>query len=144
MGGGLMQRGTFKDLNLVRGGLKKITTNFPVKMKLTYFFMGLTHNFHGKKGALKFLEVLKGGGGKKCLQYIFVFASAPLPLTEWSFFSQTSGGKIWEHSFWVSVRMRYFWNLTLTITLFLFIWQVRSRSLMEKQCWSNISCCVLR
>ena len=57
---------------LVRGGwckegvlkfvypCKIITKNFPVKIDFSCFSMGLTHNFHGKKGALKSFEVWKG------------------------------------------------------------------------------------
>ena len=42
--------GPLRFLTLVRGALKKITSNFPVKIEFTCFCMGLTHNFHGKKG----------------------------------------------------------------------------------------------
>ena len=43
------KRGPLKFLTLVRGALKKITTDFPLKIKFTCFSMGLTRNFHGKK-----------------------------------------------------------------------------------------------
>ena len=32
----------------------KITTDFPLKIEFTCFSMGLTHNFHGKKGGPEF------------------------------------------------------------------------------------------
>ena len=51
------KRGHFKFLTLVRGALKKITSNFPVKIEFTCYSMGLTRNFHGKRGVLKFSEV---------------------------------------------------------------------------------------
>ena len=47
--GGLMQK----------RGPEKISKNFPVKIEFMCFSMGLTHNFHGKKGGggLKYFEV---------------------------------------------------------------------------------------
>ena len=62
--GGLMQKGgPLKFLTLVRGALKKITTDFPLKIEFTSFSMGLARNFHGKKrGALTFL---RSEGGPK-------------------------------------------------------------------------------
>ena len=56
MGGGeWCKKGSLKFLCLVRVCLeKRNTTNFPVKLELTCFSMGLSHNFHGKKGALAF------------------------------------------------------------------------------------------
>ena len=51
------KRGVLKILGPCRGALKKGTTNFPVKFEFTCFSMGLTCNFHGKQGALKFFEV---------------------------------------------------------------------------------------
>ena len=49
---------------LVRGALKKITTNFRVEIEFTCFSMGLATIFCCKKGALKFFEVEKGGGAR--------------------------------------------------------------------------------
>ena len=67
------KRGPLKLLTLVRGGPEKITTNFPVKIiEFTYFSMGLTRNFHGKKGALIFFCGLKGVGSEKCSRYFFL------------------------------------------------------------------------
>ena len=64
--GGLMQKGgPLKFLTLVRGALKKISTDFPLKIEFTCFSMGLTRNFHGKKGGLEIFCGLKGGGRPK-------------------------------------------------------------------------------
>ena len=41
--------------------MKKITTDFLLKIEFTCFSMGLTRNLHGKKGAQKFFCGLKGG-----------------------------------------------------------------------------------
>ena len=60
-----MQKGgplTF--LTLVRGALKKITTDFPLKIEFTCFSMGLTRNFHGKKGGPEILLQSEGGPEK--------------------------------------------------------------------------------
>ena len=46
----MQKRRPLQFLTLVRGALKKMTTNFPVKIVFTCFSMGLTQNFHGKKG----------------------------------------------------------------------------------------------
>ena len=63
--GGLMQKGgPLKFLTLVRGALTKITTDFSLKIEFTCFSMGLTCNFHGKKGGPDFLCGLKGGPEK--------------------------------------------------------------------------------
>ena len=49
--GGLVQKGALKIFDPCKGGgLKKITTYFPLKFEFTCFSMGLTCNFHGKKG----------------------------------------------------------------------------------------------
>ena len=47
LGGPDAKRGPLKFLTLVRAALKKITTNFPVKIEFTCFSMGLSGNFHG-------------------------------------------------------------------------------------------------
>ena len=77
--GGLMQKGgRLNFLTLVRGGgLEKITTNFPVKIEFTCFPMGLTHNFHGKKGGPEIFGGLKGGP-RKIFAIIF-FCIRPPP-----------------------------------------------------------------
>ena len=64
--GGLMQKGgALKMFDPNKGGgLKKITTDFPLKIEFTCFSMGLTPNFHGKKGGLKFFLQSEGGGGQ--------------------------------------------------------------------------------
>ena len=64
------KRGPLKFMTLVRGTLKKIT-NFLVKIEFTCFSMGLTHNFHEKKGALNFLSLK--WGAKKFSRYFFFF-----------------------------------------------------------------------
>ena len=64
---------------LVRGGAwKKITTDFPLKIEFTCFSMGLTRNFHGKKGALKFF--LRSESGPRKIFAINIFCIRP-PLT---------------------------------------------------------------
>ena len=61
----MQKGGPLKLLTLVRGGGLKKITNFPVKIEFTCFSMGLTCNFHGKKGgALKFFCGLKEGPEK--------------------------------------------------------------------------------
>ena len=47
-------------LTLVRGAMKKNTTNFPVKIEFTRFSMGLTGNFYDKKGGAEIFEVGRG------------------------------------------------------------------------------------
>ena len=43
--------------NPCKGGLEKITTNFPVKIEFTCVIsMELTRNFHGKKRGPEFFE----------------------------------------------------------------------------------------
>ena len=60
-GGWCKKGGPYQFLTPVRGGgLKKIMTNFCVKFKFTCFSMGLTHNFHGKKGGPEIVWGLKG------------------------------------------------------------------------------------
>ena len=60
---GLMQKGgSLKIFDPCKGGPKKITTDFPLKIELTCFSMGLTRNFHGKKGFPEiFFAVWRGG-----------------------------------------------------------------------------------
>ena len=66
------KRRPLKFLTLVKGTLKKITTNFPVKIEFTCFSMGLTCNFHGiKEGPWNFWR--SGGGGQKNLAIFFFF-----------------------------------------------------------------------
>ena len=66
-----MQKEVLNFFTLVRGPLKKITTNLLVKIEFTFFSMGLTRNFHGKKGS----DILRSesGRGEYC-----IFLSAPL------------------------------------------------------------------
>ena len=69
------KRGALKIFDPCKGAgeaLKKITTNFPVKIKFTCFSTGLTRNSHGKKGALKFFEVWRGEGAKHFRDKIFL------------------------------------------------------------------------
>ena len=49
-GGTDTKKRPLKFLTFVMVALKKITTNFPVKIEFTCFSMGLTHNFHSIKG----------------------------------------------------------------------------------------------
>ena len=63
--GGWCKKGPLKCLTLVRGALKKITTDFPLKIEFTCFSLGLTSNFHGKKGGpdFFFFFFLRSEGG---------------------------------------------------------------------------------
>ena len=58
----------------------KITTNLLVEIEFTCFAMELTCNFHGKKGALKFL---KSEGGQNFFA-IFFFHQVPLYKCLWT------------------------------------------------------------
>ena len=49
-----MQKGALKICDPCKGGLEKITTNYPVKIEVTCFTMGLTRHFQNKSGALIF------------------------------------------------------------------------------------------
>ena len=50
-----------------KGGPEKITTDFPLKIEFTCFSMGLTSNFHGKKGGPE-IFLRSEGGAEKCLR----------------------------------------------------------------------------
>ena len=60
--GGLRRKGALKLFEPCKGGPEKIAKDFPLKIEFTCFSMGLTHNFHGKKGGgdLNFFCGLKG------------------------------------------------------------------------------------
>ena len=80
----MQKEGSLKFLTLVRGALKKITTDFPLEIEFTCFSMGLTHNFHGKKGGPEIF--LRTEGRPPKIFAINVFCIRP-PLTsvcEWS------------------------------------------------------------
>ena len=47
----MQKGGPLNFLTLVRRGLEKNTSIFSVKIEFTCFSLGLTHNFHGKKGS---------------------------------------------------------------------------------------------
>ena len=69
-----MQKGSLEFLTLVRGALKTLPQNFPVKIELTCVIsMELTRNFHGKRGALNFLRP-EGEGAKNWDNF---FSSGP-------------------------------------------------------------------
>ena len=77
--GGLTQRGwTLKIFDPCKGALKKITTNFPVKIQFTCFSMGLTRNFHGKRGALIFFFAVWMGAPKNFRDKHFLHQPPPL------------------------------------------------------------------
>ena len=70
----MQKGGPLNFLTLVRGAPKKITTDFPLKIEFTCFSMGLTCNFHGKKGGPEIFCGLKGGGAENFLRKnIFCF-----------------------------------------------------------------------
>ena len=71
--GALCKKGALKMLTLVRGALKKLLQNFQKKNEFTCSSMGLSHNFHGKKGALKFFEVWRGSLKIFWDIYLFIF-----------------------------------------------------------------------
>ena len=71
----MQKGGSLKFLTLVRGALKKITTDFPIKIELTCFSMGLTRNFHGKKGGP---EIFCGLGAPKNFRDKYFLHQAPL------------------------------------------------------------------
>ena len=54
------KRGALKIYDPCKGALKKITTDFPLKIEFTCFSMGLTRNFHGKKLHGKNFAVWRG------------------------------------------------------------------------------------
>ena len=58
-----MQKGALNIFDTCKGSLEK-NTNFPAKIEFTCFSMGLTHNFHGKKGDPEFFLGLKEGSEK--------------------------------------------------------------------------------
>ena len=61
-------------LTLVRGALKKITTDFPLRIEFTCFSMGLALNFHGKKGGP---DIFCGLRGAKTFSQKIFFALGP-------------------------------------------------------------------
>ena len=59
--GSWCKKGALKIFDPCKGGPEKITTEFPLKIEFTCFSMGLTRNFHGKKGGLwNFFAVWRG------------------------------------------------------------------------------------
>ena len=64
----------FKIFDPCKGGPEKNRTNFPVKIEFTCVSLGLTHNFHGKKGPEIFLRSERG---PKKFRDFFFFASGP-------------------------------------------------------------------
>ena len=75
-GGPDAKRGPLKFLTLVRGGGLKKIYKFSSK-NWVCFSIGLTRNFHGKKGVLKYFEVWRGALKKFCNQFFLHL----LPLT---------------------------------------------------------------
>ena len=76
--GGLMQKGgPWKFLTLVRGALKKINTDFPLKIEFTCFSMGLTRNFHGKMGGPEIFLRSEGGAPKNFRNKYFLHQAPP-------------------------------------------------------------------
>ena len=83
----MQKGGPLKFLTLVTGALKKITTDFPLKIEFTCFSLGLTGNFQANEGGPEFFLRSDGGGGAKkfrnryCLHQappLQVFVSSPL------------------------------------------------------------------
>ena len=60
----MQKGGTLKFWTLVRGALKKITTDFQLKIEFTCFSLGLTCNFPGKKGGPEIFLLSEGGPEK--------------------------------------------------------------------------------
>ena len=67
------KKGGLEFFDPCKGGPKKITTDFPLKIEFTCFSMGLTCNFHGKKGGPEIFCSLKGGLKNFCEKNIFCF-----------------------------------------------------------------------
>ena len=78
LGGPDAKREALKICDPSKGALKKITTNFPVKIESTCFSMGLTHNFHGKKGGPAIFWGLKGAPKNFRDKFCIVFVNGPL------------------------------------------------------------------
>ena len=70
----MQKRGPLKFFTLVRRALKKITTDFPLRIEFTCFSMGLTRNFHDKKGPEIFLRF---EGGPRKIFAINIFCIRP-------------------------------------------------------------------
>ena len=68
-----MQKGALKIWDLCKGeGLKKkLPQIFRIGIEFTCFPMGLTCNFHSKKGALEFFKLRSEWGPKKFQDKIF-------------------------------------------------------------------------
>ena len=78
--GAWCKKGGLKFLTLVRGVLKKITTDFPLKIEFTCFSKGSTRNIHGKKGGPEFFAVWRRGGARKFFALnIFLHKPSPPP-----------------------------------------------------------------
>ena len=62
-----------------KGGPLKFltTTKFPVKIEFTCFSMGLTRNFHGKKGGPEIFLQSEGGGAQKIFTINYIFCISP-------------------------------------------------------------------
>ena len=73
---GLVQMRAHKIFDPCKGVLKKKTTEIKLKIEFTCFSMGLTHNFHGKKGALIFFFLVWREGLEKCSRY-FIYIRPP-------------------------------------------------------------------
>ena len=73
----MQKGGPLKFLTLVRGGLKKITTDFPLKIEFTCFSMGLTCNFHVKKGGPEFFLRSERGALKNFRDKYFLHQAPP-------------------------------------------------------------------
>ena len=73
----MQKGGPLKFFDPCKGGaLKKITTDFPLKIEFTCFSMGLTCNFHGKNGGPEIF--LRSEGGSKNFHDNYFLHQAPL------------------------------------------------------------------
>ena len=71
------KKGALKIFDPCKGGSwKKITTDFLLKVEFTCFSIGLTRNFHGKKGGGALIFLRSEGGPRKIFE-INIFASGP-------------------------------------------------------------------
>ena len=74
-----MEKGALKNFDPCKGGPEKNTTDFPLKIEFTCFSIGLTRNFHGKKGGPG-IFFLRYEGGPRKIFVINIFCIRP-PLT---------------------------------------------------------------
>ena len=76
-GGPDAKRGALKIFDPCKGGPEKNYHRFSIKIEFTCFSMGLTHNFHGKKGGPEIFFAVWRGPQKICAINIFLHQASP-------------------------------------------------------------------